>query len=94
MGDQYDAYREALVIEGETVWPKEGPELDPRTRKALEALVHSQPQLASQLVYVRLFTGFCRRIILSREDIERLLSLLGAEQQAPRKSVVGEGTKQ
>lgn len=94
MPDQYDPYREPLVIERETVWPPDGPNLDPQTRRAIEDLVHSRPQLASQLVYVRLFTGFCRRIILAAEEVERLLAELAGGQTAKHNLAGGEGPEE
>lgn len=73
MADKFDPYREALIVETNTVWP-EGTELDPRRRAELEALLHDSPEEASQLEYVRTHTGFCRQIVITDEDLERISS--------------------
>ena len=73
MADKFDPYREALIVETNTVWP-EGTELDARRRAELEALLHDSPEEASQLEYVRTHTGFCRQIVITDEDLERISS--------------------
>jgi hypothetical protein len=72
MADSFDPYREALVMETVTEWPAEFSQLDPRRRQELETKLHATPEQASQLQYVRTHTGFCRRIIVSQEDIDRV----------------------
>ena len=71
MADTFDPYREALVVETATIWPA-GTELDPRERYQLEAVLHAHPQEAAQLEYVRMHTGFCRKIIVTDEDLARV----------------------
>ncbi len=73
MADKFDPYREALIVETTTVWP-EGTELDPRQQYDLEAALHASPEEASQLEYVRTHTGFCRQIVVTDEDLERVTS--------------------
>ena len=71
MADTFDPYREALVVETETVWPADT-ELDPRQRVQLEAMLHAHPQEAAQLEYVRVHTGFSRKIIVTAADLARV----------------------
>ena len=72
MAGQFDPYREALVVETATVWPEELAGPDPADRGRMEARLHADPQQAAELEYVRLPTGFCRRITVTREEFERL----------------------
>jgi hypothetical protein len=72
MGDPFDPYREALVVETVTVWPEELADRDAAERAAVEKRLHAEPQQAAELEYVRLHTGFCRRITVTAEDLERL----------------------
>ncbi|MCA9237753.1 MAG: hypothetical protein KDA44_19905 [Planctomycetales bacterium] len=74
MADKYDPYREALVMETETEWPAEQDDLPRAERVRLESLLHAAPEEASQLEYVRTHTGFCRRIIVSPEDLDRVMA--------------------
>jgi len=73
MADKFDPYREALIVETTTVWPEET-ELDPHRQAELEALLHASPEEALQLEYVRTHTGFCRQIVVTDEDLERVSS--------------------
>ena len=72
MADKFDAYREALVVETETVWPEQYDDWEPRERARAEQLLHQQPDQAAQIEYLRMHTGFCRRIVVTPEDIERV----------------------
>jgi hypothetical protein len=38
----------------------------------VELLLHQRPEEAAQLEYVRTHTGFCRRIVVTPEDIQRV----------------------
>jgi hypothetical protein len=72
MSNTYDPYREALVIEQQTVWPVEladapGGDTD---RKRIENRLHSNPATAGQLEYVRLHAGFIRKITVTAADLE------------------------
>lgn len=73
MSDKFDPYREALVVETTTEWPEES-ELDPRQRLQFEALLHESPEQADHLEYVRTHTGFCRNIVVTEDDLERVSS--------------------
>jgi len=74
MADKYDPYREALIVEVETQWPDEYDDWEPSERARVETLLHQRPQEASQLEYVRTHTGFCRRIVVTPADIERVMA--------------------
>lgn len=72
MADNFDPYREALVVETLTVWPDGvGPE-DGDSRRRIEALLHADPTPVGQLEYLRLPTGFSRKITVTAEDLARL----------------------
>ncbi len=72
MADKFDPYREALVVETVTVWPEDLTDLTDEDRLRIEARLHADPRQASQLEYVRLHAGFCRRITVTEEDLKRL----------------------
>jgi hypothetical protein len=72
MADDFDPYREALVMEMATVWPDEYDNWEPEEKARVEALLHASPQSAAHLDYVRMHTGFCRQITVTHEDLDRL----------------------
>lgn len=72
MPDKFDPYREALIVEVETQWPDEYDDWEPTERARVERLLHTSPDQAAQLEYVRTHTGFCRRIIVTPDDIARV----------------------
>jgi hypothetical protein len=72
MADKFDPYREALVVEVETAWPDEYDDWEPSERARVERLLHQTAEQAAQLEYIRTHTGFCRRIVVTPEDIERV----------------------
>ena len=72
MPDTYDPYREALVMETETVWPDAAAALSPPERSRIAHRLHENPAEAAHLEYVRVHTGFCRRIVVTPEDIQRV----------------------
>jgi len=72
MADKFDPYREALVMETQTEWPEEFDDLDPREKARLEMLLHDQPDQATELEYIRTHTGFCRRLVVADEDLQRV----------------------
>ena len=47
-------------------------ELDPRSGTTLEPLLHAHPEEAAQLEYVRVHTGFARKINVTDADLERV----------------------
>jgi hypothetical protein len=72
MSEPFDPYRDALVVETETVWPPESPLMGENERRRIEVQLHADAQHVAQLDYVRLPTGFCRRITVTAADLERL----------------------
>jgi hypothetical protein len=72
MADTFDPYREALVMETNTVWPEEYRDWDLSRRRALEQKLHADPAKAAHLEYDRSHTGFCRIITVTPEDVSRL----------------------
>ncbi|HEX4412643.1 MAG TPA: hypothetical protein VH107_03375 [Lacipirellulaceae bacterium] len=72
MADQFDPYREALIVEVETQWPEEYDDWEPAERARVERLLHQSPDQADQLEYVRTHSGFCRRIVVTPDDIARV----------------------
>ena len=75
MANEFDQYREALVVETTTIWPEEYDELDAKTRLAIESQLHAEPEAASELAYVRQHTGFARQITVTEDDLHRIGSL-------------------
>lgn len=71
MVDKFDPYREALVMEEETVWPA-GLEPADERRKKVERALHDNPAQAQLLEYVRTHTGFMRRITVTDDDLARV----------------------
>ena len=72
MSENFDPYREALVIETKTIWPDEVSGVGPADRPRIEAALHADPEHAAQLEYVRLHAGFCRQITVTAADLERV----------------------
>jgi hypothetical protein len=72
VADKFDPYREALVMETNTVWPDEYDDLEPAERSRIEAALHAAPQECSNLEYVRVHTGFCRQITVTPDDMARI----------------------
>ncbi len=73
MPDKFDPYREALVLERDTVWPEEFAEsMTPEEKQRIEEALHADPASCANLEYERLHTGFCRRITVTPEDIARV----------------------
>lgn len=72
MGNEYDPYREALVMETATIWPADFSDWDAARREALAEKLHGDPQHAKELEYIRTHTGFCRQIKVCPEDVSRL----------------------
>ena len=72
MANAFDPYREALVIETNTIWPAEFAGLSPVEKARLEAKLHAAPKDAADLDYTRQHTGFSRDITVTAEDLERV----------------------
>ncbi len=69
--EKFDPYREALVIETNTIWPPECDNLNPEEKTRIENALHADAEKAAQLLYIRLHTGFCRQITVTQEDLDR-----------------------
>jgi hypothetical protein len=76
MANAFDPYREALVIESQTVWPDDLPGVpqDESERRRIEERLHADPAHAVELQYVRLPAGFIRQITVAAADLSRLRS--------------------
>jgi hypothetical protein len=69
MPDKFDRYREALVVETNTIWPAEYQDLEPTVKTRVEQALHADPKRCAHLEYVRMHTGFCRQITVTAEDV-------------------------
>lgn len=72
MADKFDPYREALIMETDTVWPSAYDEWEASEKQKVERALHAEPQACQQIEYVRVHTGFCRTITVTPADIERV----------------------
>jgi len=72
MPDKFDRYREALVVETNTIWPSEHSGLEAAEKARIEQALHADPKSCAQLEYVRTHTGFCRQITVTAEDLKRV----------------------
>jgi hypothetical protein len=72
MANAFDPYREALVVETNTIWPAEFDDLSAREKADLEAKLHATAKDAAELDYTRLHTGFCRDITVTQADVARV----------------------
>lgn len=70
--DEFDAYREKLVMETKTLWDPGCGELSEQEKSRLSRLLHASPEQASQIHYTRSHTGFIREITATPSDLERL----------------------
>jgi hypothetical protein len=73
MPNTFDPYRESLVIEQTTIWPdsQEIAFIAQAERERMEKQLHADPIKATELAYIRLITGFCRQITVTKEDFKR-----------------------
>jgi hypothetical protein len=72
MANEYDPYREALVVETNTLWPEAYDEWDDDLRYQVELKLHSEPKACKELRYDRMHTGFARVISVTPDDLARL----------------------
>ncbi len=72
MADTFDPYREALVVEFNTIWPAEFSDLSVSERARLEDVLHGDPSACPAIEYVRTHTGFCRTITVTQADLDRI----------------------
>jgi hypothetical protein len=71
MSNQFDPYREALVVEQHTIWPDAYEDWSTADRDRVARLLHAAPAEAADLEYIRQHTGFARVITVTEDDIER-----------------------
>lgn len=71
MADQFDPYREALIMETRTLWPDEFDDLEPAEKRRIERALHAKPAECASLEYVRVHSGFCRQITVTADDVAR-----------------------
>jgi hypothetical protein len=72
MPNEFDPYREALVVEQTTIWPDEFDDWENSDRSRVSSALHNDPQNCADLTYIRQHTGFCRQITVTESDVERL----------------------
>jgi hypothetical protein len=72
MSNEFDPYREALVMETTTIWPDEYDDWEAAEKLRVESLLHAEPEKAAEMEYVRMHTGFLRQIKVTPEDLQRL----------------------
>ena len=71
VADKFDTYREALVVETNTVWPTDYDHLELAEKRRIEEALHAHPENCGHLEYVRIHSGFCRQITVTPDDIDR-----------------------
>ncbi|MCE9603918.1 MAG: hypothetical protein K8U03_03345 [Planctomycetia bacterium] len=72
MANAFDPYREALVVEANTIWPVEFADLTLAEKAVLEQKLHNTAKDAADLDYSRLHTGFARDITVTAADVARV----------------------
>jgi hypothetical protein len=74
MPNTFDPYRDALVVEQSTVWPEDlaGAPAVGTARESMEKTLHQEPGKATELEYLRLATGFQRKITVTGDDLKRI----------------------
>lgn len=72
MANEFDPYREALVMEEVTNWGDVADDLDRMEQERLARELHGSAEDASNLSYERTHTGFCRVITVTEKDLQRL----------------------
>ena len=72
MPNEFDPYREALVVETTTLWPDDYEAWEPADRNRIAEQLQAEPAQAADLQYVRVHTGFARQITVTPAALERL----------------------
>ena len=70
--DQFDPYRESLIVEKNTVWSEVDAELDSQEKTRIADALHADPEQCAHLDYVRVHTGFCRQVTDTEHDLNRV----------------------
>ena len=74
MANDFDSYREALVMEELTIWPDDFDDIEPSERQRLEKLLHASAEESAEMTYRRMHTGFLRQITVTQTDLQRVSS--------------------
>ena len=72
MPDKFDPYREALVVETVTIWSPEAAQAVADRKESVAQKLHADASGCANLEYIRVPTGFCRRITVTPEDVARV----------------------
>jgi hypothetical protein len=72
MANAFDPYREALVVEQQTIWPSDYEDWSTADKARIAELLHASPSDAADLDYVRQHTGFARVISVTPDDLSRV----------------------
>ena len=72
MPDQFDPYRESLIVEKNTVWSEVDAELDSQEKTRIADALHADPEQCAHLDYVRVHTGCCRHVTVTEHDLNRV----------------------
>jgi hypothetical protein len=72
MANAFDPYREALVVEQQTLWPSDYEDWSASDKARIAELLHASPSDAADLDYVRQHTGFARVITVTPDDLSRV----------------------
>lgn len=70
--DKYDKRLESLVVETVTHWSPEINKISEQDKAWLATAIHAKPELAANVRYERMHTGFTREITVTVADLERL----------------------
>lgn len=72
MANAFDPYREALVVEHQTIWPSDYEDWSAADKGRIAELLHASPSDAADLDYLRQHTGFARVITVTPDDLSRV----------------------
>jgi hypothetical protein len=72
MANAFDPYREALVVEQQTIWPSDYEDWSASDKARIAELLHASPSDAVDLDYFRQHTGFARVITVTPDDLSRV----------------------
>jgi len=72
MPNVFDPYRDALVVENQTVWAEDYEDWSRSDKLRAEVLLHASPREAVELDYLRQHTGFARIITVTPTDLARV----------------------
>lgn len=72
MPNEFERYRDALVMENVTIWPDEYDGWSTADKARVEARLHAAPDAAAELRYERQHSGFARVITVTEADIARV----------------------